>query len=102
MEIGPHPDDEKNLGRIVGYLMAEFDGQRWMRDPMRAGPVFYLSTMGPHGRHFLGVTEDFLSLYRFKDVVAVVAGRGLVDRLHRAKGGMRVLVTESGLQEEPV
>ena len=43
MQIRPHPHDEKNLGRIVDYLIAEFH-QRWMQDPIGAGPVFFLST----------------------------------------------------------
>jgi hypothetical protein len=78
-------------------LMTEFGGQHWTRDLQRNESLVYLSTSGPRGTHFLGITEDFLRRYRVKDVVAAVAGRGLVERLRRVQGGMRVLVTKDGL-----
>jgi hypothetical protein len=96
-QSGPDPADEKNLGRIIAYLMAEFGGQHWARDLRRVGRTIYLSTTGPRGRHFVGITAGFLDRYRSRDVVAVVAGRGLATRLRRAKGTRRILVTKTGL-----
>lgn len=94
----PHPADEKNLGRIIAYLMAEFGDQHWTRDLRRVGPMIYLSTAGPRGRQFVGISEAFLDRYRSRDVVAVIAGRGLLERLRRAKGSARLLVTRDGLR----
>jgi hypothetical protein len=31
-QSGPDPADEKNLGRIIAYLMAEFGSQHWTRE----------------------------------------------------------------------
>jgi hypothetical protein len=73
-QIGPDPADEKNLARIIAYLMAEFGGQHWTRDLRRVGPTIYLSTTGSRGRHFVGITAGCLNRDRSRDVVAVVAG----------------------------
>jgi hypothetical protein len=101
MQDGTHPEDEKNLDRIVEYLSTEFR-QPWTRDA-EAGPTFLLRTLGVQNRHFVAISDDFLKLVRFKDNArAVVAGRGLAERLRQAKGRRRVLVTKIGLRWVPL
>jgi hypothetical protein len=101
-QIEPHPVDEKNLSRILSHLTAELGGQHWTQDLARTQSVVYLSTSGPGGRHFVGITEDFLRRYQSKDVVAAVAGRGLIEQLRKVMGGRRVLVTKGGLRAIPL
>src|SRR5262249_10987364 len=97
-QVEPHPTDQKNLGPVLSPRTAGFGGQRWVQDLPCPGSTVSLTPSGPGARQFVGVTQDFLRRYQSKDVVAAVAGRGLIEQLRKVMGRKRVLVTKGGLR----